>query len=180
MAQENLGVDQQLNSRENHYIIVGTATPYHSDGPIITLAEISISLSRCEVVLRSSHFGSLRCGWEIWEHTVHELETLSSSLHNAANGPFPTPIEVTRPNSPLGTLLKLPLAVEVELGYSLERPHEDRTRFFCSSKSMGLNDQVLRVAIGMSVSGGYGEVGVEPYQAVGLADWLDHQISRLW
>lgn len=164
---------------QNRISISGRAIPYHPDNEIIPLAEISIDDSRLEVTLLSNPEGPVRCSCEIWEHTIYELEQLSATLRLAAAGPFPPTFKAPTPESRIGLVANLSLAVVLEIGYSLEVPGAARARFFCSSRTWG-SARRHGVSIGMALSGRFGEVVVEPQQAVELADWIDAQIRTLW
>lgn len=162
--------------------ILGKPLPYRADSDDIVLGEIGISDAGLEVVLLGSPFGPLRCGCEIWEHTIYEMETLSSALSCAAADIFPPDLEVPRPEGRIGTRKSLPLAVSIEVGYSLAMPGAGRATFFCSSRNWGkrLRDRELGVSIGLAVGGGYKEVVVEPARAIALAEWLDQWVAEMW
>lgn len=168
-----------MTSHGDSYQIRGRSIPYHHDNEIVLFAEIGITSDQLIVSLLANPFGPLRCSTEIWEHTIHELEVLSACLRCAAVGPFSYPIAVETPESRIGATGSLFLAVDMEIGYSLERPSEARARFFCSSNIWDLRDRKLGVALGIAVSGAFAEVVMEPSNALELADWLDHH-TRTW
>lgn len=171
-----------MDSLDERHIIAGKPLPYRSKSEDIVLGEIGITEAGLEVVLLGSPFGPLKCGCEIWEHTIYEMETLSSALHCAAADTFPPDLEVPRPEGRIGTRKSLPLAVSIEVGYSLGTPGASRATFFCSSRTWGklVRDRELGVLIGLAVSGGYREVVVEPARAIALADWLDQWVAQMW
>lgn len=93
--------------------VSGKGLPYKLENEVVPLAEISISESLCDVALFTNGSISGHCQCEIWEHTIYELETLSMALHACANGPFPSRLECTAPNSRIGTSLNLSLAADL-------------------------------------------------------------------
>lgn len=168
-----------MKSQSDIYRISGRGIPYRSDNETILFAELSIASDQLKISLLSSPFGPLHYYSEIWEHTIHELEVLSACLRCAAAGAFPHPIAVETPESKIGATGRLFLAVDMEIGYSLERPNSARARCFCSSNVWGLKDRRLGVALGIAVCGAFGEVVMEPPGALELSDWLDHH-TRTW
>jgi hypothetical protein len=66
---------------------------------------------------------------------------------------------------------------ETEIGYSLDDPG-GAGEVLSSGKRHPL--QELSVSIGVGLSGAWGEVLVDPSQAIEFADWLDDQIASLW
>lgn len=168
-----------MTDQGDRYQLWGRRVPYRPDNEIALFAELSITSDQLIVSLLTNPFGPLRCSTEIWEHTIHELEVLSACLRCAAAGPFPYPIAVETPDSRIGATGRLFLAVDMEIGYSLERPSEARARFFCSSNIWDLRDRKLGVALGIAVSGAFAEVVMEPPNALELADWLDHH-TKTW
>jgi hypothetical protein len=167
-----------MNEQKETYNIVGRPLPYREDAEVVSLAEITIANRVVEMVLGGSSSIPKRIAFEIWEGTIHELETLSTSLRRAAESAFPQAFELSRRESWIGQTINLKLVVECEVGYSLGNPSSDRCTFFCSSRDRGLRDRNLGVQIGVALMGAYGEVVMEPSQANDFADWLDSHIER--
>jgi hypothetical protein len=168
-----------MGSQGGRFVIEGRSIPFRPGSDTVVLGEIGATSSRLEVVLTNSPFGPLSCRCEVWEHTIHELETLSSSLRGAAGDEFPPRVEVHRAESQIGTSLSLRTAASVELGYSLQKPGAPRATLFCSSRNWGSRGGALGVLIGLAVAGGYGEAVVEPSHAIKLADWLDLKVAAI-
>lgn len=168
-----------MTNQGDRYQLWGRSVPYRPDNEIVLFAELSIASDQLVIGLLSSPLGPLHCSSEIWEHTIHELEVLSACLRCAATGVFPHPIAVETPKSRIGAIGRLFLAVDMEIGYSLERPCDTRVRLFCSSSMWDLQHRKLGVALGIAISGVLGEVVMEPLHALELADWLDRH-TRNW
>lgn len=162
------------------YTITGKTVPFKADNDIVSLAKITIFESEIEIVLLVLGNNPLNLNFKIWEHTIYELEGLCVSLRATMVAPFPVPFEEPSPESRIGNYHSVPLAMDIEMGYSLERPAAPRARFFCSSRLWGTGDKKLGVAIGLALSGSYAEVVVEPDQASDLANWIEKQVARIW
>lgn len=164
----------------DRYVIRGKPIPYRSDHDVIDFAELCVADDRIVISLLSSPLGRLECDCEIWEHTIHEMENLSSALHCAAKDVFPPTSKVPRPESNIGTSVNLTLSTHIEMGYSLADPGSPRAVFSCWSRNWGLPSKPsLGVVIGLAIGGGFSEVVVEPQQAKDLAEWLDGQIAGI-
>jgi len=159
------------------YIVAGRSVPYRDDGAIVSLAEISIGVASVEIVMDEFFADSKRITFEIWEHTIHELESLSMSLRHAARSTFPQPFNVLTPDSWIGESTDLTLVTECEVGYSLQNPGAQRSTLFCSSQNWGMGDE-LGVKVGLALMGGYGEVVMEQSKAVEFVGWLDCHLKR--
>jgi len=167
-----------MNVPKATYVVVGKPVSYREDSDVISLAEITIGTRAVEIALSESFSSPGRIAFDIWEHTIHEIETLSTSLRRVAESAFPESFQLSRPKSWIGQSINLKLVVECELGYSIESPWSERSTFFCSSRDRGSRDRKLGVRIGVALMGGYREVVVEPIRALELADWLDSHIER--
>lgn len=153
--------------------------PFNLKGDPFCLGEIRIGSGELEVELRLFESESRCVSSEIWEHTIHELESLACSLRCAAGGRFPWPIEVDSPESFIGPKVNLNPVVECELGYSIHNPNADRAMLYCSSRDWGSIDRKLGVKIGLAMKGAFAEAVLEPAHAIDLADWLDCQLQNL-
>lgn len=170
-----------MSSSETSFIIVGKPIPYRPEFEPVQLGEIHCDWPTLRVVLTLAEGGPFACECEVWEHTVYELELLSSTLHRAAVEIFPPEVKVDRPESQIGTTLTLRTASTIEVGYSIQDPAAGRSHFTCYSREWGKpRDRTLGVAIALSVGGRIGEVVVEPALARELAVWLDGKIAELY
>lgn len=143
-----------INQNES-YAVAGKPLPYREDSNVISLVTIKIGVAFVEIVMAPSFANSKRITFEIWEHTIYELETLSMSLRYAAKQPFPQPFKVPTPESWIGASLYLSFVSECEVGYSIHSPGSDRSTFFCSSRHRSLSDN-LGVWIGLAIMGDTG------------------------
>lgn len=162
------------------YSIVGKPTPYQHNGLIVELADILISNTQLRVELKRESAETLACECGIWEHTVHELEALAESVRRVSERVCPPSIEVERENSQIGAAIRLPVAITIEVGYSLDSPGTSRARFFCFSRTFGMGNSQLGIVIGLAVSGAYGEVILDPSDALAFAHWIEEHLAQLY
>ena len=154
--------------------------PYHDESDLSPLAEMSINSGDLVVVLMQPEKNPKRISCRIWEHTIHELEVLSSSLLSLAEGALPSSFQVGRPDSRIGLTVNLSVALVCEVGFPLDAPDVNSAMFFCSSRDVGRRERKRSVIIGVAMMAGYGEIVVELSHAVEFAGWLDRQIEMLW
>ena len=156
--------------------ILGKSIPIRRDAELVPLGFLCVRDWRFEVELAGR---DARCGCRIWEHTIYEMEVLSTALRCAAADEFPPSIQIPTPESELGTPTTLRPAVVMELGYCIDRPGDARARVSCNSRRRALRGPI-EIFLGIAIDGSFNEVAIDAVQAEDLATWLDRQIRWIY
>lgn len=166
------------------YEIVGRSLPITADSNPVHLGSLMIGPDTLSIRVETKEYGSRIVRCPIWEHTIYELERLSSSLKEVASGDLDLTLKVDRHQSAIGDQITLSFAAECELGYNLKFPGSGRARFMCSyieprpipSPIPAMQPALVWIALGLL--GTYNEVVIGVQEAEDLSNWIDEQLTR--
>jgi hypothetical protein len=152
-AIDNVCASARLGAEPRVYAISGKPSPLRTQSSNVAIAEISLSIARLEVAVLFDSGEWVRCGCDVWEHTVYEFESLAAAVRLASSGPFPPPYKVETPESYIGVSTDLLHATVLEVGCCLRNPRNDKARFLCSSRVLPLTwELAVRLGVILSLS----------------------------
>lgn len=119
------------------YRLTGKSLPA-SEVNEVPFFELCFELHGDNASVSLSHNGRCRakCRWSLWQHTIHEIESLLAGIALVDDVSFPEVASVEAPFSPIGGSIPVHFCTTHEMGYNLRRPRQPRVYFFLEKRRM--------------------------------------------